>query len=47
VATLLTDDAFAERMSQAALAWSRRFDWDTSAEAMERSLARVVSDATA
>jgi glycosyltransferase involved in cell wall biosynthesis len=47
VATLLTDDAIAERMSQAALAWSRRFDWDTSAEAMERSLARVVSDATA
>ena len=38
---LLADDALAERMSRAALAWSQRFDWEHAAEAMERSLARV------
>jgi glycosyltransferase involved in cell wall biosynthesis len=45
VATLLADDALAERMSQAALAWSRHFDWESSAEALERSLARALSEA--
>ena len=35
---LLGDDALAERMSRAALAWSQRFDWEIAADAMERSL---------
>jgi glycosyltransferase involved in cell wall biosynthesis len=38
---LLGDDALAERMSRAALAWSQRFDWEIAAAAMERSLARA------
>jgi len=38
---LLADDALAERMSRAALAWSQRFDWELAAAAMERSLARA------
>jgi glycosyltransferase involved in cell wall biosynthesis len=40
---LLGDDALAERMSRAALAWSQRFDWQTAADAMERSLARAAA----
>jgi len=39
--SLLADDALAERMSRAALAWSQRFDWELAAAAMERSLARA------
>lgn len=38
---LLGDDALAERMSRAALAWSQRFDWEIAAGAMERSLYRA------
>jgi glycosyltransferase involved in cell wall biosynthesis len=38
---LLGDDALAERMSRAALAWSQRFDWEIAAGAMERSLHRA------
>jgi glycosyltransferase involved in cell wall biosynthesis len=38
---LLGDDALAERMSRAALAWSQRFAWEHAAAAMEQSLARV------
>jgi len=38
---LLGDDALAERMSRAALAWSQGFAWEDAAAAMERSLARV------
>jgi glycosyltransferase involved in cell wall biosynthesis len=38
---LLGDDALAERMSRAALAWSQRFDWEIAAAAMERSLLRA------
>jgi glycosyltransferase involved in cell wall biosynthesis len=41
-ASLLDDDALAGRMSRAALTWSRRFDWDEAALAMERSLERAV-----
>jgi len=41
---LLADDALAERLSQGALAWSRRFSWDATAErtahAIEVLLAR-------
>jgi glycosyltransferase involved in cell wall biosynthesis len=40
---LLGDDALAERMSRASLDWSKRFDWEQSAAAMERSLARVAA----
>jgi glycosyltransferase involved in cell wall biosynthesis len=38
LARLLDDDALAAEMSQAALAWSRRFDWDRAADAMAESL---------
>ena len=31
---LLADDALVDRMSQASLAWSQRFDWDSAAHAM-------------
>jgi len=31
---LLADDALVDRMSQAGLAWSQRFDWDNAAHAM-------------
>jgi glycosyltransferase involved in cell wall biosynthesis len=41
---LLADPALAERLSRGALAWSRRFDWDrtaeTTARAVEAALAR-------
>lgn len=38
---LLGDDGLARRMSEAALAWSRRFDWESAADAMEASLRRA------
>ncbi len=41
--SLLGDDALAERMSCAALAWSQRFDWDIAAAEMGRSLARIAA----
>jgi glycosyltransferase involved in cell wall biosynthesis len=41
IEALLGDDALAERMSRAALAWSQRFDWEVAADAMERSLLRA------
>jgi glycosyltransferase involved in cell wall biosynthesis len=44
VGEVLADDALAERLSQGALAWSRRFSWDATAErtahAIETLLAR-------
>jgi glycosyltransferase involved in cell wall biosynthesis len=43
IEALLGDDALAERMSRAALDWSRGFDWDVAAAAMERSLARAAA----
>ena len=39
--SLLGDDALAERMSAAAIAWSRDFDWDRTAARMEASLEAV------
>jgi len=42
IEALLSDDALATRMSRAALAWSQRFDWETAADAMERSLVRTL-----
>lgn len=38
IRTLLDDDVEGERMSAAALAWSRRFDWNIAADRMEASL---------
>ncbi len=34
MARLLGDDALFERQSRAALTWSRRFDWDRTADEM-------------
>jgi len=46
IESLLRDDALAERISRAALAWSQRFDWEIAAAAMEHSLLRAAgSDA--
>ena len=41
IGALLGDDALAERMSAAAVAWSRGFDWDRAAARMEASLEAV------
>jgi glycosyltransferase involved in cell wall biosynthesis len=41
IGELLSDDALGCRMSLAALAWSRRFDWDRAADQMARSLEAV------
>ena len=38
IGELLCDDALARRMSAAALEWSRRFDWDTSASVMAHAI---------
>jgi glycosyltransferase involved in cell wall biosynthesis len=38
IGRLLADDALWQRMSDAALEWSKRFDWDFAAEQMGRSL---------
>jgi glycosyltransferase involved in cell wall biosynthesis len=38
VGALLGDDALAARMSLAALAWSRRFQWDRAADQMAKAL---------
>jgi glycosyltransferase involved in cell wall biosynthesis len=38
IAALLADDGLAVRMSQAALAWSRSFDWDTAADEMAEAI---------
>jgi glycosyltransferase involved in cell wall biosynthesis len=35
---VLGDDALAERLSQGALAWSRRFGWDAAARATARAV---------
>ncbi|MEM7411690.1 MAG: glycosyltransferase family 4 protein [Myxococcota bacterium] len=40
---LLVDDALATRFSEAALAWSARFDWDRAASAFERTLVRATT----
>jgi len=38
IGALLTDDALARRMSQEALAWSKRFEWSRAADQMESAL---------
>jgi glycosyltransferase involved in cell wall biosynthesis len=41
VASLLADPALAARLSEGALAWSRRFDWDTAAEITAEAIERI------
>ncbi|MDG2051004.1 MAG: glycosyltransferase family 4 protein [Myxococcota bacterium] len=43
IGRLLDDDALALRMSQAALDWSRTFDWERSADDMAEALERAQS----
>ena len=43
IEALLSDDTLAVRMSRAALAWSKEFDWDRSADEMSESLAAARS----
>jgi len=38
IAQILRDDVLADELSSAALAWSRRFDWDRAADEMAASL---------
>jgi glycosyltransferase involved in cell wall biosynthesis len=38
IASLLESDALATRMAKAALAWSRRFDWDVAADEMAEAI---------
>jgi len=38
IETLLSDDDLGSRMSQSALEWSQRFDWDLAADRMEATL---------
>ena len=38
IASLLESDALATRMARAALAWSRRFDWDVAADEMAEAI---------
>jgi len=42
IGALLSDDALAQRMSGAARAFARRFDWDRAADQMESALARAL-----
>jgi len=42
IRTLLDDDDTGERMSSAALEWSRQFDWDLAADRMEASLRAAI-----
>lgn len=41
IGRLLEDDALAHRMSSAALAWSRHFDWDRAAREMGEAIERA------
>jgi glycosyltransferase involved in cell wall biosynthesis len=41
IGRLLEDDALARRMSGAALAWSRHFDWDRAAREMGEAIERA------
>jgi glycosyltransferase involved in cell wall biosynthesis len=47
IGALLADDALAARMSAAALAWSRGFDWDRAAARMETSLEALLREGRA
>jgi glycosyltransferase involved in cell wall biosynthesis len=43
IGRLLADDALAQRMSDAALAHSRQFDWERAADQMEAAIARTLA----
>ena len=43
IGALLGDDALWRRMAAAALAWSRRFDWDASARDMEEAIEAAIA----
>jgi len=45
IGEILSDDRLADGLSQAALAWSREFDWDRAADEMADSLLRVTAGA--
>jgi glycosyltransferase involved in cell wall biosynthesis len=42
IGALLADDALAQRMSDAARGFARRFDWERAADQMEAALARAL-----
>jgi glycosyltransferase involved in cell wall biosynthesis len=44
IGALLADDALAARMSEAARAFARRFDWERAADQMEAALARALRE---
>jgi glycosyltransferase involved in cell wall biosynthesis len=44
ITELLADDALAQRMSDSALAWSRRFDWNLAAQDMAEAIEAVRAD---
>lgn len=46
VSRILVDDALADRLSQAALRWARRFSWDESAERMAKAIEARVGEAS-
>jgi glycosyltransferase involved in cell wall biosynthesis len=41
IARLLSEESFAARLADAALVWSRRFDWDTAAAIMAEAVERA------
>ena len=45
IGRLLGDDALAQRMSDAALAHAKRFDWERAADQMEAALGRMLAQA--
>jgi glycosyltransferase involved in cell wall biosynthesis len=45
IGRLFADDALAQRMSDAALAHARRFDWERAADQMEAAIARSLAQA--
>jgi glycosyltransferase involved in cell wall biosynthesis len=42
IGQLLTDDALADRLGNAARAWSREFDWDRAADRFEDAIRSLV-----
>ena len=45
IGEILADDRLADEMSEAALGWSREFDWDRAADEMEGSLLGTLAGA--
>lgn len=44
VSRILSDDVLADRLSQGALRWARRFSWDESAERMAKAVDACIGD---